>query len=111
MGIRPLEEVTVDASAVATISALTVALTQIIKRSLPGDLDAYGPLIAMAVSVAGVILWLFAAPNWPPVRTDAWTIGAGWVAVYTSAVGVYHTVKMVTATGQSNGDTGVRTDG
>jgi hypothetical protein len=42
-----------DAAAVATIGALTTTLCQIIKRSLPGDWDKYGPLFAAVISLAG----------------------------------------------------------
>lgn len=87
-----------DAQAVATIGASVAILTQIIKRSVPGDIDAHGPLIAAVLALLGVALWVYSAPVFPPARTDAWTIGAGWVSVFASAVGVYESVKMVTRT-------------
>lgn len=88
----------VDAAAVTTIAALVTALCQVVKRSVPGNLDLYGPLIAAILAAFGVALWVISAPVFPPARTDWWAIGAGWVAVFTSAVGIYESVKMVTAT-------------
>lgn len=92
-----LQSQVMDAAAVATIGALTTAVVQIIKRSLPGDWDCYGPLFAAIVSLLGVLLWVYSAPQFPPARTDVWPIAAGWVSVFTSSVGVYQTVKMATA--------------
>ena len=89
-----------DAAAVATIGALVTTLTQIVKRSLPGDWDPYGPLIAAVLSILGVSLWVYSAPTFPPQRTDVWAIGAGWVAVFATAVGIYQSVKMATAPGE-----------
>jgi uncharacterized membrane protein len=86
-----------DAAAVATIGALVTALCQVVKRTVPGNIDAYGPLIAAVLAAIGVTLWVVSAPVFPPARTDIWTIGAGWVAVFTSSVGIYETVKMVTS--------------
>jgi hypothetical protein len=85
-----------DAAAVAAIGAMVSTLTQVTKRSLPGDWDRFGPLIAALISAAGVALWVYSAPTFPPARTDVWTIGAGWVAVFSSAVGIYEVVKMAT---------------
>lgn len=94
------DQVTVmDAAAVATIGALVTALCQVVKRTAPGNIDAYGPLIAAVLSAVGVTLWVVSAPTFPPARTDIWTIGVGWVAVFTSAVGIYETVKMATSGG------------
>lgn len=87
---------TMDAAAVATIGALVTTLSQIVKRSLPGNWDAYGPLIAAFLSLVGVALWVYSAPTFPPARTDIWAIGAGWVAVFSSSVGIYESVKMAT---------------
>ena len=92
-----LQSQVMDAAAVATIGALTTAVVQIIKRSLPGDWDCYGPLFAAIVSLLGVLLWVYSAPQFPPARTYVWPIAAGWVSVFTSSVGVYQTVKMATA--------------
>jgi hypothetical protein len=85
-----------DAAAVATIGALTTTLCQIIKRSLPGDWDKYGPLFAAEISLAGVVLWVYSAPVFPPARTDVWTLAAGWVAVFATSAGIYETAKMAT---------------
>jgi hypothetical protein len=85
-----------DATAVATIGALVTTLSQIVKRSIPGNADAYGPLIAAVLSAGGVALWVYSAPTFPPERTDVWAIGAGWVAVFAASVGIYESVKMAT---------------
>lgn len=97
-----------DAAAVATIGALVTTLTQITKRSLPGDFDCWGPLIAATYSLLGVLLWVVSAPSFPPLRTDIWAIGAGWVSVFSTAVGIFQTVKMVTATGGQNQEREIR---
>lgn len=89
---------TMDASAVATIGVLVTLLTTVIKRSVPGDIDCYGLLIAATVSALGVGLWVVSAPLFPPPRTDYWAIGAGYVSVLSTAVGVYEMGKVVTRT-------------
>lgn len=92
-----LQSQVMDAAAVATVGALTTAVVQILKRSLPGDWDCYGPLFAAVVSLLGVLLWVYSAPQFPPARTDVWPIAAGWVSVFATSVGVYQTVKMATS--------------
>lgn len=87
-----------DAAVVATIAATVTALTQVIKKSVPGDLHNWGPLIAAVLAALGVALWVISAPTFPPARTDVWAIASAWVAVFFAAVGAYETAKMVTAT-------------
>jgi len=89
-----------DATAVATIGGVVMVLTQIFKRALPGDWDAWGPHIAAILALGGVALWVYSAPTFPPQRTDTWAIFAGWVSVFATAVGLYQSAKMVTAPGE-----------
>ena len=89
-----------SAEAIITISAAVVALTQLAKwAKLP---DRLGPLAVILLAGVGVMVWLFSQETWPPVRTDTWNIFAGWVAVATSAAGVFGftraTASAITAT-------------
>lgn len=92
-----------DATAVATIGGVVMVLTQIVKRALPGDWDAWGPHIAAVLALLGVCIWVYSAPTFPPQRTDTWAIFAGWVSVFATAVGLYQSAKMVTAPGERAG--------
>jgi len=84
---------------VATISAMVVALVQVTKRSWPGNIDTYAPLIAVVYSALGVTLWVVSAPSgFPPARTDLWAIGSGFVSVLGAATGFYELSKMATST-------------
>lgn len=89
-----------SAEAIITISAAVVALTQLAKwAKLP---DRVGPLAVILLAGVGVMVWLFSQEVWPPERTDTWNIFAGWVAVATSAAGVFGftraTASAITAT-------------
>jgi hypothetical protein len=74
-----------DGQAILTISAAVVALTQFTKWS--GLPDKHGPIAVLALSALGVVLWAFSAGTY--VRTETFTYFAGWIAVATSAAGVY----------------------
>lgn len=86
----------IDAAAVAAIGATVTVLTQVVKRTLPGNWEVYGPIIAAGFSLAGVALWVLSAPTFPPARTDIWVIVSGWVAVFATSAGLYESVKMAT---------------
>lgn len=87
-----------DAQAIVTIGAVVTAATQIVKRAVPGDVDQYGVLVAGLISLAGVLLWVYSSPIFPPDRTQYFEIGSGWIAVFSTAVGIYETVKLATVT-------------
>lgn len=94
-----------SASDIATIGGAVMLLTQIIKRASP--VNGLGVYIAALLSVVAVALWVVSAPVFPPSRTDAWSIFAGWVAVFATAMGLYQGASLVTgppssASGESN---------
>jgi hypothetical protein len=72
--------------AIVSVSAAVVALTQLAKwGGLP---DRWGPAAVLGLAAVGVALWVYASPEaWD--RTQSFAIFAGWVAVATSASGVY----------------------
>lgn len=75
------------ADAIVAISAAVVACTQLTKWA--GLRDSWGPLVVIGFSGAGVVVWLFSQNTWPPLRTDTWSIFAGWLSVALSSAGVF----------------------
>ena len=80
------------------VGAATVALAQLVKWALwqwRGErAQGYGPLVVLSVSALGVWLWALSRPALP-TRLDLWTYFAAWVAVATSAAGIYGLVRTV----------------
>lgn len=76
-----------NGEAIVTVSAAVVALVQLVKWM--GLRDAWGPVAVLGFSALGVAMWLFSQPAWPPARVDVWVIFAGWIAVATSAAGIF----------------------
>jgi hypothetical protein len=74
-----------SAEAIITVSAAVVALVQVIKWAL--GRDGWGPAIVLLVSLLGVAVW--AVSQGEAAWASAWSYFAGWVAVTTSAAGVY----------------------
>lgn len=74
-----------DAQAVITVSGAVVALTQLAKWS--GIPDKTGPIAVLLLAVCGVAFWGYAEGSFE--RTKAFEYFAGWIAVATSAAGVY----------------------
>ena len=74
-----------NGEAIVSVSAAVVALTQLIKWS--GLKDSYGPLSVRALSLLGVVFWGWSVGTF--VRTEAFTYFAAWIAVATSAAGVF----------------------
>lgn len=71
--------------AIITVSAATVALTQLVKwAGLP---DRWGPLAVVLLAALGVALWVYTQGELS--RAAAFDVFAGWVAVATSAAGVF----------------------
>jgi len=77
----------VNAESIITVSAAVVALVQLIKWA--GLRDSLGPLAVVGLSALGVGVFIFGGDHWPPARMDTWPTFAGWIAVATSAAGVF----------------------
>lgn len=74
-----------DAQAILTVSAAVVALVQLAKWA--GVDDSKGPLAVLVCSLIGVVFWGWADGTF--ARTVAFDYFAGWIAVMTSAAGVF----------------------
>lgn len=77
------------AEAVVTISALVVALTQLVKWL--GMPDRKGAVVVLLLALLGVVAYQisYAPDSGIFLRTDLWPILAAWIAVATSAAGVF----------------------
>ena len=74
-----------DGQAILSVSAAVVALTQIVKwGGLP---DKWGPISVLMLSLIGVAFWGYSVGNFEQAR--AFEYFAGWIAVSTSAAGVF----------------------
>jgi hypothetical protein len=74
-----------NGEAIISISAAVVALTQLIKWA--GLKDNYGPLSVLVLSLLGVVFWGWSVGTFE--RAQAFSYFAGWIAVSTSAAGVF----------------------
>lgn len=74
-----------DGQAIMSVSAAVVALTQLLKWALIPD--KWGPVSVLTLSLFGVILWGWSLGTFTRDQTFAYF--AGWVAVSTSAAGIY----------------------
>jgi hypothetical protein len=74
-----------NGEAIVSVSAAVVALTQLVKwAGLP---DKVGPLSVLVLAAGGVMFW-----GWTQgdiTRASAFGYFAGWIAVATSAAGVF----------------------
>jgi len=74
-----------DGQAIVSVSAAVTALTQIIKwGGLP---DKLGPISVLILSLMGVGVWGWSEGTFE--RTQAFAYFAGWIAVSTSAAGIF----------------------
>jgi hypothetical protein len=75
-----------DGQAILTVSAAVVALTQLIKwlNIIP---DRWGPSSVLVLSLVGVAFWGWSQGTF--TRTTGFEYFAGWIAVTTSAAGVF----------------------
>lgn len=81
-----------DGTAIITVSAAVVALTQLIKwAGLP---DKTGPLAVLALSLFGVVFWGYSVGTYE--RAHAFEYFAAWIAVSTSAAGVFGFTRAAT---------------
>lgn len=77
-----------NGEAIVTVSAAVVAFTQLIKWA--GIPDKWGPLMVMLLAVIGVAIWTWSQAIAPEdLRASAFALFAGWIAVATSAAGVF----------------------
>lgn len=74
-----------DGQAIVTVSAAVVALVQLAKWA--GLDDSKGPLGVLVLSLLGVAFWGWSQNDF--TRETGFTYFAGWIAVMTSAAGVY----------------------
>ncbi len=74
------------AAVTVAVGGLVLALTQSTKRFTP---EGWGPLIAAVWTTLAMLVWAASQPDWPPARTAMFDLLAVWVAVYTSALGLY----------------------
>lgn len=81
-----------DGAAIITVSAAVVALTQLIKWA--GLSDKMGPLAVLALSLFGVVFWGYSVGTFE--RARAFEYFAGWIAVSTSAAGVFGFTRAAT---------------
>lgn len=74
-----------NGEAIVVVSGSVVALTQLVKWA--GLKDGYGPLAVLALSLIGVAFWGWSVGDFS--RASSFQYFAGWIAVSTSAAGVF----------------------
>jgi hypothetical protein len=74
-----------DGQAIITVSAAVVALTQLLKWAVIPD--RYGPLSVLVLGAIGVGFWAWSTGDLS--RANSFLYFAGWIAVATSAAGVF----------------------
>lgn len=98
-----------DALAIIAIAAAVVALTQLLKWAKIVE-DKHGPILVLVLAAIGVGFW-----GWSNVgfsRALAFAYFAGWIAVATSAAGVYGFTRSIpeAITATSNPPSGAGSD-
>jgi hypothetical protein len=79
--------------AIISVSAAVVALVQLSKWA--GLQDRYGPLAVLGLAALGVVFWGYSEGTF--ARTVAFQYFAGWIAVATSAAGVFGFTRATTS--------------
>lgn len=74
-----------DGEAIMSVSMAVVALVQLSKWA--GIPDQRGPLAVLALSMLGVVIWSVSKGTF--ANTQLFDYFAGWIAVSTSAAGVF----------------------
>lgn len=74
-----------DGAAIVAVSAAVVALVQLVKWS--GLPDKWGPIAVLILALLGVAFWGYSKGTFE--RTQAFDYFAAWIAVATSAAGVF----------------------
>jgi hypothetical protein len=88
------------AAVTVAVGGLVLALTQSTKRWTP---EGWGPLIAAVWTTLAMFVWAFSQVIWPPERTALFDLLAVWVAVYTSALGLYSAAMVPSGSRQQIG--------
>lgn len=88
------------AAVTVAVGGLVLALTQSTKRWTP---EGWGPLIAAVWTTLAMFVWAFSQVIWPPERTALFDLLAVWVAVYTSALGLYSAAMVPSSSRQQIG--------
>jgi hypothetical protein len=83
-----------SAAEIAAIGAVVMTLTQILKRAVPGE--GYGIYLAGGTSLVCVLVYVASAAEFPPNRTDLWTLFSGWVTVFATAAGLHSVANVPT---------------
>jgi hypothetical protein len=81
-----------DGEAIIAVSAAVVTLTQLVKWA--GLKDSYGPIAVMVFALVGVTFWGWSRGTFE--RAVAFEYFAGWLAVATSAAGVFGFTRAAT---------------
>lgn len=74
-----------DGEAIVAVSAAVVALVQLVKWA--GIPDRWGPFAVLALACVGVVFWGWSKGTYEQAR--AFEYFAGWIAVATSAAGIF----------------------
>jgi O-antigen/teichoic acid export membrane protein len=82
-----------DGQAIVSVSAAVVALVQLLKWA--GLRDSWGPIAVLGLSLFGVAFWSYSVGTYE--RTQAFAYFAGWIAVSTSAAGVFGFTRAATS--------------
>lgn len=83
---------------ILAIAALVVAITQFVKRTFPGDIDEYGPLLSGVFSIFATVAWVYQYR--PDALITSWfDILILLTSVHTAAAGGYTVARQVTAVG------------
>lgn len=84
--IDPINSGGMSGQAIITVSAAVVALTQLLKFANVIN-DRRGPIGVLVLALAGVAFWGWTTGDFS--RATAFAYFAGWIAVATSAAGVF----------------------
>jgi preprotein translocase subunit Sec61beta len=80
---------------IIAVGAAVSLLTEVAKTLLPPlPRKRLAPYIALAASLVATVLYILAAPVFPPARTQLWPLFLDWLTVYGTAVGIYHGAKL-----------------
>lgn len=75
-----------NGEAIISVSAAVTALTQVLKWM--GIPDKWGPVAVLVLAAIGAAMWAISQPELPN-RQLAFDYFAGWIAVATSAAGIF----------------------
>lgn len=85
----------IDGTGQAAIGLAVTILTEVSKTLMPSDTaKRLAPYLALVFSFLATVVYVLSMPTFPPLRTDLWALFMGWLTVYVTAVGAYHTAKL-----------------